>query len=141
VLYGFPVVCFSSLSSFVSFFLLSVVGTRLIDATTAVCENVGVSRVPVDNASSAYLMQSTWMKSALNDPCLFHATLFAGSSCFDLLRTEKQSPITLFHQTEAIRIINQRLSNPTWALKDSTILAITPLALFSVSLKYVFKHE
>ncbi|CEJ62237.1 hypothetical protein PMG11_10742 [Penicillium brasilianum] len=102
-----------------------------VDSVLAVFENVGVSGIPVDNASSAYLMQTTWMKGALNDPCLFHATLFAGSSCFDLLRTAKQSPITLFHQNEAIRIINQRLSNPTWALEDSTILAITPLALFS----------
>lgn len=118
-----------------------MVDYRLIIATSAVFENVGVSEIPVDNASSAYLMQTTWMKGALNDPCLFHATLFAGSSCFDLLRTAKQSPITLFHQNEAIRIINQRLSNPTWALEDSTILAITPLALFSVSLESVFKDE
>ncbi|KAB8076952.1 hypothetical protein BDV29DRAFT_189052 [Aspergillus leporis] len=63
--------------------------------------------------------------------CLFLATLFSGSSYFDLHRGEEQSQITLFHQNEVIKLINERLSNLCSALDDRTILAISPLALFA----------
>ncbi|KAF9894162.1 hypothetical protein FE257_009135 [Aspergillus nanangensis] len=95
------------------------------------CEGVGVSRLPVKRNSTAYQLQTIWMTSALNDPCLFHAMLFAGSSYLDLLRGARPSPITLLHQSEAIKHINERLSDPVLALDDTTFLAISPLTLFA----------
>jgi hypothetical protein len=64
---------------------------------------------------------------------MFHATLYAGASHFDLSRGERQSAITLYHQAEAIRLINERLSDPEAAVDDRTMIAVTPLALFAVS--------
>ncbi|PTU21604.1 hypothetical protein P175DRAFT_0531123 [Aspergillus ochraceoroseus IBT 24754] len=95
------------------------------------CEGLGLSRVPVDAKSTAYTLQTVWVQKALGDPCLFHATLFAGSSYFDILRGEKQNPITIYHQNEVIRRINERLSDPVLALDDRTIASVAPLALFA----------
>ncbi|KAL4861758.1 hypothetical protein BDV12DRAFT_59449 [Aspergillus spectabilis] len=94
-------------------------------------EGLGVSRIPVDPDSTAHHIQTCWIQSALSDPCLFHATLYAGSSHFDLQRGQRPSSITLYHQSEAIRLLNERLSDPNSAADDRTIVAVTPLALFA----------
>ncbi|KAL5343260.1 hypothetical protein BJX70DRAFT_211943 [Aspergillus crustosus] len=95
------------------------------------CEGLGVSRLPVDPNSTANHIQTFWIQGALSDPCLFHATLYAGSSHFDLQRGQKPSSITLHHQSEAIRLLNERLSDPNAAADDRTMVAVTPLALFA----------
>jgi hypothetical protein len=83
--------------------------------------------------STAYHIQTVWIRGAMTDAALFHATLYAGASHFDLSRGERQSSITLYHQAEAIRLINERLSDPEFAVDDRTLIAVTPLALFAVS--------
>ncbi|PYI32204.1 hypothetical protein BP00DRAFT_456483 [Aspergillus indologenus CBS 114.80] len=94
------------------------------------CHNA--TRVPINDRSSSYKLQTTWMRGAMSDPCLFHATLFTGSSNFDLRRGVQQSTITLYHYNELIKSVKKRLSDPSTALDDRTIAAITPLALFAV---------
>ncbi|OJJ94946.1 hypothetical protein ASPACDRAFT_48394 [Aspergillus aculeatus ATCC 16872] len=94
------------------------------------CHNA--TRVPINDRSSSYKLQTTWMRGAMSDPCLFHATLFTGSSNFDLRRGVQQSTITLYHYNELIKLVKKRLSDPKTALDDRTIAAITPLALFAV---------
>ncbi|KAL2842275.1 hypothetical protein BJX68DRAFT_167845 [Aspergillus pseudodeflectus] len=94
-------------------------------------EGLGVSRLPVDMNSTAYHIQTVWIRGAMTDAALFHATLYAGASHFDLSRGERQSSITLYHQAEAIRLINERLSDPEFAVDDRTLIAVTPLALFA----------
>ncbi|KAL2826731.1 hypothetical protein BJY01DRAFT_241301 [Aspergillus pseudoustus] len=94
-------------------------------------EGLGVSHVPVAANSTAYHIQTLWLQGAMSDPGLFHATLYAGASHFDLSRGERQSSITLYHQAEAIRLINERLSDPKAAVDDRTLVAVTPLALFA----------
>ncbi|RAH47385.1 Zn(II)2Cys6 transcription factor domain-containing protein [Aspergillus brunneoviolaceus CBS 621.78] len=94
------------------------------------CHNA--TRVPINDRSSSYKLQTTWMRGAMSDPCLFHATLFTGSSNFDLRRGIQQSTITLYHYNELIKSVKKRLSDPKTALDDRTIAAITPLALFAV---------
>ncbi|RAL15888.1 Zn(II)2Cys6 transcription factor [Aspergillus homomorphus CBS 101889] len=93
------------------------------------CHNV--SQVPMNANCSAYKLQTVWLRSAMSDPCLFHATLFVGSSNFDLCRGQKQSTITLYHYNELIQMVKKRLSDPSTALDDRTIASITPLALFA----------
>jgi hypothetical protein len=74
-----------------------------------------------------------WMQHALSDPCLFHATLFLGSSYSDMLRGERaSSSITLFHQSEVLRLVGERLGHPVLGIDDCTIAAITPLASSAV---------
>ncbi|KAL2837466.1 hypothetical protein BJY01DRAFT_251426 [Aspergillus pseudoustus] len=59
--------------------------------------------------STAYHIQTLWIRGAITDPSL----------------------ITLYHQAEAIRLINERLSDPESAVDDRTLIAVTPLALFA----------
>ncbi|KAL3459720.1 hypothetical protein BJX64DRAFT_264365 [Aspergillus heterothallicus] len=68
------------------------------------------------------------MQHALSDPCLFHATLFLGSSYSDMLGGERtSSSITLFHQSEVLRLVRERLAHPVDGTDDCTLAAITPL--------------
>ncbi|RAK72296.1 Zn(II)2Cys6 transcription factor domain-containing protein [Aspergillus fijiensis CBS 313.89] len=92
---------------------------------------LGVAQIPVTAKCSAYKLQTVWLRSAMEDPCLFHATLFAGSSHFDICRGQKQSMITLYHYNELIKLVKKRLADPATALDDRTIASITPLALFA----------
>ncbi|KAL2836650.1 hypothetical protein BJX68DRAFT_34599 [Aspergillus pseudodeflectus] len=92
-------------------------------------DGLGVSQVPVHPGSMAWSLQTVWMQHALGEPCLFHATLFLGSSYSDMLRGERaSSSITLFHQSEVLRLVGERLGHPVLGIDDCTIAAITPLA-------------
>ncbi|RDW63205.1 uncharacterized protein DSM5745_10316 [Aspergillus mulundensis] len=99
--------------------------------TMAVSEGLGVSRLPVSASSTAYHIRTSWVQGALSDPCLFHATLYAGSSYLDIQQGHRPSAITVHHRSEAIRHLNERLSNLDSALDDRTLIAITPLAMFA----------
>ncbi|CEL03583.1 hypothetical protein ASPCAL04736 [Aspergillus calidoustus] len=94
-------------------------------------ESIESSRVESNCKSAAYKLQSVWFQHALNDQCLFHVTLYIGSSYFDIKTGNTPSTITLHHQNEVIRIINERLSHPVEALDDCTVAAVALLALFS----------
>ncbi|KAL4899307.1 hypothetical protein BDW74DRAFT_171593 [Aspergillus multicolor] len=94
-------------------------------------EGLGVSRLPVSPNSTAYHIQTSWVQGALSDPCLFHATLYAGSSYLDIQQGQKPSAITVHHRSEAIRLLNERLSDIDTALDDRTLIAVTPLAMFA----------
>ncbi|KAL3440424.1 hypothetical protein BJX65DRAFT_300461 [Aspergillus insuetus] len=91
-------------------------------------DGLGVSQVPVHPGSMAWGLQTVWMQHALSDPCLFHATLFLGSGYSDMLRGERaSSSITLFHQSEVLRLVGERLARPVNGTDDCTLAAITPL--------------
>ncbi|KAL2801821.1 hypothetical protein BJX63DRAFT_150491 [Aspergillus granulosus] len=94
-------------------------------------EGLGVCRLQVGVNSTAHQFQTIWPRDAMSDPALFHATLYAGGSYLDIGRGEPQSEITLYHQAQAIKLVNERLSDPRTAVEDRTVLAITPLALFA----------
>ncbi|KAL2802862.1 hypothetical protein BJX63DRAFT_413781 [Aspergillus granulosus] len=96
------------------------------------CEGIGVHKVPVQAQSMAHKLHTVWIQSALSDPCLFHATLFSGSSYHDLLRGQQTSWITILHQNEVISLVNNRLSDLSTALDERTIAAIVPLCFFAV---------
>ncbi|KAL4920618.1 hypothetical protein BDW62DRAFT_209060 [Aspergillus aurantiobrunneus] len=95
------------------------------------CEGLGVSRLPVAVNSTAYHIQTLWLQGAMSDACLFHSTLYAGSSHLDLQRGQSPSSTTLYHQSEAIRLLNDRLSDAASASDDRTIVAVSPLAMFA----------
>jgi hypothetical protein len=95
-------------------------------------ESLESSRVESNCKSTAYKLQSVWFQHALYDRCLFHVTLYIGSSYLDIRTGETPSTLTLYHQNEVIRSVNGRLSDPVEALDDCTIAAVAMLALFSV---------
>jgi hypothetical protein len=79
--------------------------------------------------------ESEWFKNALSDPACFYSTLFLSAAHKALLTgTEDPLPVECFqHKGEVIRIINERLSDPTRRVADGTIAAIACLAAFEVS--------
>lgn len=92
-----------------------------------------MSIMPVDTKSMAYRLQTVWMQRCLGDPCLFHATLYAGSAHLDASRGDRDNPITLFHHTEVMRHVRDRLADSEHKMLDEAIGAVIPLAFFSVA--------
>ncbi|KAL3471510.1 hypothetical protein BJX99DRAFT_23619 [Aspergillus californicus] len=68
----------------------------------------------------------------MSDPCLFHATLFSASASIDMLKGQQNSTQTLYHQTWAIRLINERLAQPQRALTYGTLGAVVPLLYYNM---------
>jgi hypothetical protein len=84
--------------------------------------------------SLAHHLRSQWMLHAMSDPCLFHATLFSASASIDRLLGRPNTTLTLYHQTWAIRLINERLAQTEPVLTYGTIGAVIPLLYSSVSI-------
>lgn len=68
------------------------------------------------------------MTTALADACMFHATLFAASAYLDLLRGESSNIITLYHQTETLRLLTSQLSASNMEVTDALIAVTMTLA-------------
>jgi hypothetical protein len=82
--------------------------------------------------SLAHHLRSHWMQTAMTDPCLFHATLFSASASIDMLRGQQGTTLTLYHQTWAIRLINERLAQREPVLTYGTLGAVIPLLYYNV---------
>jgi hypothetical protein len=68
----------------------------------------------------------------MQDPCLFHATMFSASAAIDNLNNRGNNLITIYHQTCAIRLVNERLSKETPVLNYGTLGSVIPLILCNV---------
>ncbi len=66
------------------------------------------------------------------DPILFIATLNFAAVHLDILRGRYNSPHTLTHKIETIRLINVRLQNSTEALSNETIGSVAMLVAMEV---------
>ncbi|EEQ34024.1 conserved hypothetical protein [Microsporum canis CBS 113480] len=73
-------------------------------------------------------LRNIWMTTALADACMFHATLFAASAYLDLLRGESSNIITLYHQTETLRLLTSQLSASNMEVTDALIAVTMTLA-------------
>jgi hypothetical protein len=94
---------------------------------------MGVTSLTVDSQSLASHMRTTWLQYALSDPCLFHAILFYASARLDSSQGKTgQSPITLYHHSQAVNHINRRLSTQGTAVDDSMIASVALLAMHAV---------
>ncbi|CEL04015.1 hypothetical protein ASPCAL05149 [Aspergillus calidoustus] len=82
--------------------------------------------------SLAHHLRSHWMQTAMTDPCLFHATLFSASASIDMLRGQQSTTLTLYHQTWAIRLINERLAQREPVLTYGTLGAVIPLLYYNM---------
>jgi Fungal specific transcription factor domain len=87
------------------------------------------------------LEESQWFNKALNDEACYHGTLFVSAAHRSLLAgTGDNLPEGCYrHKGEAIRIINQRLSDPHQRVEDGTIAAIACLAAYEVSTLLLYK--
>lgn len=78
------------------------------------------------------LISSTWFRYAVTDAGMLHAMLYAGALYLALLEGKTETNDTIYHLNQTIAIVNKRLSNSFQSTKDSTIGAITCLALGGV---------
>lgn len=73
----------------------------------------------------------------MSDPCLFHATLFGASASIDMLQGQQITTRTLYHQTWAIRLLNERLAQTEPVLNYGTLGAVIPLLYYNVSIHHI----
>lgn len=67
---------------------------------------------------------------------MFHATLYAASAHLDAARNDCDNPITLYHQTQTLHLVRQRITQSQHSVSgglDGAIAGVIPLAFFSVS--------
>jgi hypothetical protein len=84
--------------------------------------------------SLAHHLRSQWMQHAMSDPCLLHATLFSAPASIEMLQDQQNTAQTLYHQTWAIRLINERLAQKEPVLNYGTLGAVIPLLYYNVSI-------
>ncbi|KAL3451494.1 hypothetical protein BJX65DRAFT_267985 [Aspergillus insuetus] len=96
-------------------------------------DRMGLSELVVETDSLAHHLRSSWIRHAIADPCLMHATLYAASAHLDTLRdttAARPSPnsVTLYHQTEAIAAVNRRIACGQ-DVDDATIASVLLLVI------------
>ncbi|KAF9891699.1 hypothetical protein FE257_003711 [Aspergillus nanangensis] len=76
------------------------------------------------NSLTAHL-HTVWMHRAMLDPCLFHGTLFCASAHLDYFHSTPHSPRTLYHQSQALKLVRERLKgNDVSYEAAATVLAL-----------------
>jgi hypothetical protein len=89
--------------------------------------------LPVDSSSLAMLLRAAWIQQALSDPCALHTTLYAASAHVDAFRGVKDNYMTLYHHTIALRLLQEKISDPDATFSESLLACVAPLVFFSVS--------
>jgi hypothetical protein len=77
-------------------------------------------------------LKEEWLRFAVTDDALLHATLIISAFHVALLRGKTFSVDAFRHQTKLVRVLNNRLSDSALSCSDSTILAISCLGLIEV---------
>ncbi len=75
------------------------------------------------------LVSGEWFRYAVTDAAMLHAMLYAGAIYLALLEGKTESRDTVYHLGQTIHIVNQRLSQSKRPPEDSTIGALSCLAL------------
>ncbi|KAL3451485.1 hypothetical protein BJX65DRAFT_304069 [Aspergillus insuetus] len=93
-------------------------------------DKMGLLPFQVKGYTLASYLRSSWISSALTDPCLFHATLFSASVQLDALTgVERSNHATLYHQANTVRLVRSRLAASTGTLDDATVASTLLLAI------------
>jgi hypothetical protein len=74
----------------------------------------------------------SWMQTSFSDPCMFHAVLFAASSHLDVIRKERDNPITHYHRRNTVRLLRDSISR-SGKVPDASIVATMYLWHYEVS--------
>ena len=78
------------------------------------------------------LRSPEWFHYAVSDKAMLHAVLYAGSIYLALLEGRTESKDSIHHLSKTISIVNLRLNESTAFIEDSTMGAISCLALGEV---------
>ncbi len=75
------------------------------------------------------LRSPEWFRFAVADAAMLHTLLYAAATYVALLKGTTESRDMIYHQTQAINILQKRLASPSELMGDSTVGAISCLAL------------
>ncbi|RAL10035.1 uncharacterized protein BO97DRAFT_479506 [Aspergillus homomorphus CBS 101889] len=85
---------------------------------------------PLTSQTLCFHMRTIWLQNAFSDPCLFHTILFYASAQIDNISCgTNRNPITLYHHSQALNRINQRLSANGAIVDDNLVASIALLAM------------
>ena len=79
------------------------------------------------------LKSPVWFRLAVNDPAMLHGMLYSGAICLALLEGRTESQDSIYHLYQTISVVNKRLEHSTQHIEDSTIGALSCLALGEAS--------
>lgn len=74
-----------------------------------------------------------WFSSALSDPVLFQATLYSAALYSNSVWRSGDSPLAIFHRTQLLGMVNNRLRDPTQGLSDKTVAAVALIVYTEVT--------
>ena len=79
--------------------------------------------------------QSLWFPYAMNDPLLFHATMYNFSMHFNNVVPDfiDLNPGVLVHKQQAILMINDRISDPIEAVKDENVASVVAMVCIEIA--------
>jgi hypothetical protein len=79
------------------------------------------------------LRSPDWFKFAVTDPAMLHGMLYSGAVNLALLEGRTESQDSTYHLYRTISVVNARLKSSTDSVDDSTIGALSCVALGGVS--------
>ena len=83
-----------------------------------------------------------WFHFAVNDAAMLHGVLFAGAVYVALLQGKRETRDTMYHENEAISIVQKRLGTSDYNFDDAILGTISCLALGEVGPPFIaFKHR
>ena len=108
--------------------------------TLVLCINLSIQDIEDVEGSSALLsanpksspLSTDWLPASRTHPYLYHASVFVCSASTETLAQQPLSPSSYYHRGVAIKLINERLGDPTNCCTDESIAAIISLANFEV---------
>lgn len=78
------------------------------------------------------------MPLAVTDAALLNAILFCGDQLGTRLNKQKERQSAVIHLKRTIQLLNERLQDSLHAVSDSTIAAVSALALTEVGFPIIF---
>ncbi|CEN60581.1 hypothetical protein ASPCAL03017 [Aspergillus calidoustus] len=82
---------------------------------------------PSEEGSVLNYMENDWIPLSLTDPAFFYATLCWASSFYDIVHDQEESRSTVYHQTQTIRFVNQKLA--AGDIDDPLVASVVVLAI------------
>ena len=94
----------------------------------------GQRTYPAKLARQSHSLRSpSWFRLAVTDPAMLHGMLYSAAVCLALLEGRTESQDSIYHLCQTISVVNKRLGNSAQNIEDSTIGALSCLALGEVS--------
>jgi hypothetical protein len=79
-------------------------------------------------------VRKSWFRTSLQDPAFFNSVLSHYAGRFNLDTMQGDPVDSLYFRTNAIKLVNERLSKQDEIITDGTIAAVASLATYEVQL-------